>query len=63
MEDGKLTLKTPLGSFPLAPSYADAFQAPQGWLVRFYRDGEGRITELGVGIGRVRDLRFQRIAK
>ncbi|HYQ85524.1 MAG TPA: serine hydrolase domain-containing protein, partial [Rubrobacter sp.] len=26
LEDGKLVLRIPLGSFPLAPSYADAFQ-------------------------------------
>lgn len=62
LEDGKLVLRIPLGSFPLAPSYADAFQSPPG-LVRFYRDGEGRVTHLGIGMGRVRDLRFVRIAK
>jgi CubicO group peptidase (beta-lactamase class C family) len=61
-EDGKLMLRIPLGSFPLAPSYADAFLSPPG-LVRFYRDGEGRVTHLGIGMGRVRDLRFARIAK
>jgi CubicO group peptidase (beta-lactamase class C family) len=63
LEDGKLVLRIPLvGSFPLAPSYADAFQSPAG-LVRFYRDGEGRVTHLGIGMGRVRDLRFARTAK
>lgn len=62
LEEGKLMLRIPLGSFPLAPSYADAFLSPPG-LVRFYRDGEGRVTHLGIGMGRVRDLRFARIAK
>lgn len=63
VEDRKLTLKASLGSFPLASAYADTFQTPPGWLVRFYRDAEGRVTALGVGVSRVRDLRFARSAK
>lgn len=60
MEEGKLVIKTrPDGSFALAPLYADAFQADNGFLVRFFRK-EGRIAELSVGLGRVRDLRFAR---
>ncbi len=63
LEDGKLILQIPLvGSFPLAPSYADAFVSPAG-LVRFYRDGEGQVTHFGIGMGRVRDMRFARTAK
>jgi hypothetical protein len=43
----------------LAPAYKDVFQAPNG-IVRFYRDAKGKVTSLGIGAPRVRDLRFRR---
>lgn len=43
----------------LVPAYQDVFEAPNG-IVRFYRDGRGKVTALGIGVPRVRDLRFQR---
>ena len=52
-------------AFPLAPVYRDAFVydtrlGAEGALIRFYRDDNEIVNELGVGwrIGRVRDLRF-----
>jgi CubicO group peptidase (beta-lactamase class C family) len=63
LEDGKLFLRTrPVLSLPLTPSYADAFLAANGWLVRFYRKPDGKVGELSLGLGRVRDLRFARVA-
>ncbi len=45
----------------LTPSYADVFTTPQGWIVRFVRGADGRVTAMSLGMGRVRDLRFDRI--
>jgi CubicO group peptidase (beta-lactamase class C family) len=60
MEEGKLVVKArPDVSIALTPLYADAFQADNGFLVRFFRK-DGKIAELSVGLGRVRDLRFAR---
>jgi hypothetical protein len=60
MEEGKLVVKArPDESFALTPLYADAFQADNGFLIRFFRK-QGKIAELSVGLGRVRDLRFAR---
>jgi hypothetical protein len=44
----------------LAPSYADAFLATGGMLVRFVRQG-GSVREMSIGVDRVRDLRFARV--
>ena len=59
--DGVLTLELrPHVRTPLTPSYADAFTTPSGSLVRFLRAPEGRVREMSFGLGRVRDLRFER---
>jgi CubicO group peptidase (beta-lactamase class C family) len=61
VEEGALVLRAkPDISFPLKPVYTDAFQAENGALVRFYRGAGGKITEMSLGIPRVRDLRFVR---
>jgi CubicO group peptidase (beta-lactamase class C family) len=61
LEDGKLALRArPDISFALTPSYADAFLSDDGWLVRFRRGADGKVSELSFGIGRVRDLRLSR---
>lgn len=61
VEEGKLVAKgRPDVSAPLTPLYADAFQAANGWLVRFARNGDGKISGLSLGLGRVRELRFER---
>lgn len=58
VENGKLFLRQrPALSFELRPAYRDAFEAPTG-IVRFIRDGSGKVTEMSLFLGRVRDLRF-----
>lgn len=42
------------------PAYRDTFAVPGG-IVRFYRDGKGKVTALGIGVSRVRDLRFGKV--
>lgn len=64
MEEGKLLLRTRHGiSLGLAPTYADAFTASNGFVVRFMRDPAGAVSELSLGLGRVRDLRFARMSR
>ncbi|HEX3554209.1 MAG TPA: serine hydrolase domain-containing protein [Thermoanaerobaculia bacterium] len=46
-------------SAPLESAFADAFLGPAG-LMRFARDGQGKVTGFLVGAGRARDLRFIR---
>jgi CubicO group peptidase (beta-lactamase class C family) len=61
MEDGKLVIKGgPDISAPLTPLYADAFQAGDEFLVRFTRNGNGKLSGLTLGFDRVRALRFDR---
>lgn len=61
MEDGGLVLRRrPSTVMKLTPAYADAFTF-SGGLVRFVRDGQGKVTEISAFLGRVRDLRFQRV--
>ncbi|HWM90522.1 MAG TPA: serine hydrolase domain-containing protein, partial [Thermoanaerobaculia bacterium] len=60
MEEGKLVIKwRPDTVVALKPLYADAFHTENGFLIRFFRK-EGKISELSVGLTRVRDLRFER---
>ena len=60
-QDGKLFLKQrPALSFELRPAYRDVFEVPTGDVVRFIRDDTGKVTEMSVFLGRVRDLRFKR---
>jgi CubicO group peptidase (beta-lactamase class C family) len=61
VEDGKLVAKArPDVSAGLTPLYADAFQAENGWLVRFTRHGSGKVSGFTLGLGRVRALWFER---
>jgi hypothetical protein len=60
MEEGKLVIKwRPDTVVALKPLYADAFHTENGFLIRFFRK-EGKISELSLGLARVRDLRFAR---
>ncbi|MFP5287861.1 MAG: serine hydrolase domain-containing protein, partial [Thermoanaerobaculia bacterium] len=60
MEEGKLVLKwRPDTVVGLKPLYADAFHTENGFLIRFFRK-EGKVSQLSVGLARVRDLRFER---
>lgn len=47
--------------FTLAPAYHDAFTNAELPLVRFRRDARGQVVALSLGLGRVRDLRFERV--
>ncbi|HET6701952.1 MAG TPA: serine hydrolase domain-containing protein [Gemmatimonadaceae bacterium] len=58
---GKLLLRQrPTVSFELQPRYRDVFEVPTGDIIRFVRDDSGKVIEMSVFLGRVRDLRFQR---
>ncbi|MBK8250368.1 MAG: serine hydrolase [Gemmatimonadetes bacterium] len=60
--DGKLVLQyAHLPPESLAPSYHDGFSG-SGRTVRFVRDASGRVTELRVFAGRVRNVKFVRVA-
>jgi hypothetical protein len=48
-------------SFELRPAYRDVFEIPTGDVVRFIRDENGKVTEISLFLGRVRDLRFRRM--
>ncbi|WP_375758393.1 serine hydrolase domain-containing protein [Corallococcus exercitus] len=55
LKDGKAVLKgRALGSPPLVPAFADAFNTPHG-LLHLTRDASGQVTGFGFG-----DLRFER---
>jgi CubicO group peptidase (beta-lactamase class C family) len=61
VEDATLTIKRrPDTRIALTPIYKDAFTAPEFGLVRFRRDGAGRVTALSVVQDRIWDLRFAR---
>jgi CubicO group peptidase (beta-lactamase class C family) len=60
-QDGKLFLRQrPALSLELRPAYRDVFEVPTGDVVRFVRDQSGKITEISVFLGRVRDLRLRK---
>jgi len=44
----------------LTPLYRDGFRAGGQGLIRFVRDGRGRVTGFVLWAGRVRHLRFER---
>jgi CubicO group peptidase (beta-lactamase class C family) len=58
--DKLLLRQRPALSFELRPVYRDAFEAPTGDLVRFIRDERGKVTEMSLFLGRVRDLRVRK---
>jgi hypothetical protein len=63
VQDGKLVARRrPDWTQALTPAYRDAFDAG-GLLVRFTRDGAGRVNGLSLWLGRVRDMRLTRVAK
>ena len=60
VEGATLVLKRrPDAIIRLTPVYADAFQAPLGF-VRFHRDAAGRVVSFSINQDRVWDLRFTR---
>jgi CubicO group peptidase (beta-lactamase class C family) len=59
IEAGQLVVRVdgwPEATLKLNPSYKDAFLSGP-MLIRFYRDGAGRITQMSLGDNRMRDLR------
>jgi hypothetical protein len=60
VEGGSLTVRfRPAQKFALRPVYADAFEA-EGNILRFTRDGSGRVDGFRVFAGRVWHLRFEK---
>lgn len=60
VKDGRLVRSDRYGQTAnLTPSYADAFWQG-GVLATFRRDASGRVVAMSLGLGRVRDLRFER---
>ena len=50
-------------SIPLTPLYQDGFVAGGAGNIRFVRDRRGRVTGFVLWAGRVRHLRFERVAR
>lgn len=59
-ENGLELWQRPNDTIEVRPVYDDAFRSG-GRIVRFRRDGSGRVTELALSIGRVYDMRFARM--
>ena len=61
LEGGELTVwQRPNVTSTLRPVYQDGFRS-RGSMIRFRRDGAGRIVALSLSLGRVYDLRFERV--
>jgi len=62
VKDGKLIAAArPDRNGPMTPVYHDAFTTSDGNIVWFHRDRAGRVVGASLGMGRVRDLRFQKV--
>ena len=63
LENGNLVLhRRPDSSFPLKPTYADAFDSDLG-NIHFLRDATGKVVAFSLGEGRVWNLQFKRQAQ
>lgn len=61
VDDGALTVwRRPNDTWTLEPIYDDAFRM-RGQIVRFRHDPTGRVDGLSLSLGRVYDMRFQRL--
>jgi hypothetical protein len=61
IEDGGLTVwQRPDVTRTLAPIYQDGFRAG-GNIFRFRRNSSGRVVALSLSLGRVYDMRFERV--
>lgn len=52
----------PVAKLPLTPIFKDHFST-QGYVIWFTRDTDGKIKEMHVGTGRMRDMLFERVSK
>ena len=60
VKDGKVVVqRRALADWAMTPVFLDAFQMPAG-VMRFERDGSGRVTGFVVGAGRVTGFKFSR---
>ena len=63
VDDGELTAwQRPNRTQKLVPIYEDAFRMGRN-IVRFRRDGTGRVTAVSLSLGRIYDMRFGRVEK
>jgi CubicO group peptidase (beta-lactamase class C family) len=61
VKNGALTAVDRYGrGVPLVPHYKDGFVSTQNTIMVFRRDGTGNVNAVSFGLGRVRDLRFQK---
>jgi hypothetical protein len=60
--DNAFLILRPVARFQLKPVYKDGFSA-QGYVFWFTRDKSGKVTEMHVGTGRMRDMLFTRLTK
>ena len=61
VKDDRLVVSDRYGqTLVLTPAYRDTFTRAGGTLVSFRRAADGRVTAVSLGMGRVRDLRFER---
>jgi CubicO group peptidase (beta-lactamase class C family) len=58
--DGLQLWQRPNDTTRVEPVYEDGFRG-RGWVVRFRRDADGVVNELSLSLGRVYDMRFQRV--
>jgi hypothetical protein len=61
--DKAFVVQRPTTRIPLRPLYKDHFLAGGGQVVWFTRDASGKIGNMHVGAGRMRDMPFARILK
>ncbi len=64
VEDGTLVVwQRPDDERTLEPIYDDAFRMTGGRIVRFRRDAAGDVVALSLSLGRVYDMRFERVVR
>lgn len=59
--DALTVWQRPNDTHELTPLYQDGFRMRGGMVVRFRRDGAGRVTALSLSLGRVYEMRFTRV--
>jgi CubicO group peptidase (beta-lactamase class C family) len=60
--DSLVLTRRPADVMAMTPRYRDDFDVDELGNVRFARDGSGRVTGFAIYAGRVRDVRFRRVA-